>query len=36
MLSGSGLGLVLLGGIDGEVGEEFAVGVDDSYVSVGD
>jgi hypothetical protein len=26
----------LLGGVDGEVGEEFAVVVDDSYVLVGD
>ena len=34
--SGSVLDLILLGGIDGEGGEEFAVFVDDSDVAVGD
>jgi hypothetical protein len=36
MLSGSLLGLVFLGGVDGELGEEFAVVVDDSDVLVFD
>src|SRR4051812_1142166 len=36
MLSGSFLGLVVLGRVDGELGEEFAVVVDDAYVAVGD
>ena len=29
------MGLVLLGGVDGELGEEFAVGGDDSDLLVG-
>ena len=35
-LSWSFLGLVVLGGVDGELGEEFAVFVDDAHVAVGD
>ena len=36
MLSRSFLGLVLLGRVDGEFGEEFSVEVDDAHVAVGD
>jgi hypothetical protein len=36
MLSGPLLGLVLLGGVDGELGQEFPVVGDDSDVSVFD
>src|ERR1700730_4911250 len=35
MLTGSFLGLVLLGGVDPELGEEFAFLGDDAYVAVG-
>jgi hypothetical protein len=36
MLAGSFLGLVVLGWVDGELGEEFAVFVEDADVAVGD
>jgi hypothetical protein len=36
MLPGSFLGLVGLGRVDGELGEEFAVVVEDADVAVGD
>ena len=36
MLAGSVLGLVVLGRVDGELGEELAVFVDDAHVAVGD
>jgi hypothetical protein len=35
-LTGSFLGLVVLGGVDRELGEEFAVFGEDAYVAVGD
>ncbi len=35
-LPGSFLGLVVLGRVDGELGEEFTVVVDDAHVAVGD